>query len=118
MGRLSEEEKSIVKKMREDGNSYGEIASVLNCTRYRVRDYCQDNNMNGFNKRNYGDPLKHFLENLKNKTNGNLEYIEGYENCDSKVKLKCLKCNNIYVKNAQFVRKNKEYLCGGIIALS
>jgi len=39
------------------------------------------------------------------------EYIGGYENCESKIKIRCLKCGNILKRNAQILRKNKKVQC-------
>ena len=40
-GRLSEEEKQIIKKMRNQNIGYTEIANKLNCKKDRVKKYCQ-----------------------------------------------------------------------------
>lgn len=39
------------------------------------------------------------------------EYVGGYEGCESKIKIRCLKCDRVSEKNAQFLRKEKNLTC-------
>lgn len=120
-GRLSEQEKEVVKTMREEGNGYNEIARVLNCKKDRVRAWGKSKGLGGFNKKANSNPenaLTVFIDNLRKKTNGTMEYISGYKDCDSKVLLRCLKCGEEITKSAQFARKEKKLICNGCIAIA
>jgi len=115
-GRLTEEEKKLIKEMRKDNKSYAEIAKIINCKSDRVKSYCNKNDLGGFKSREYSNPKKsldRFKTNLLNKYNGRFNYIAGYKNCDSTVVISCNDCGSQYEKNAQFVRKDKIFRCDG-----
>ena len=46
-GRLSPDEIEIVVELRTLGKSYSYIAELLDCSRYRVRDWCRNNGLAG-----------------------------------------------------------------------
>lgn len=59
------------------------------------------------NKINY---LDRFIDKL-NKCNSQYEYIDGYKNDNSKVLLRCKKCNDIIERWASSVRSGKKFRC-------
>ena len=115
-GRLSEEEKQIIKKMRNQNIGYTEIANKLNCKKDRVKKYCQKNKLGGRQSYNqYGD-LKEREEKFKKEFEEkfpNFKYYSDFKDVDSNFKYMCRKCGYIQERNAQCVRpsRNKELQC-------
>lgn len=54
--------------------------------------------------------LDRFLDNL-NRNNSKYEYIGGYVNDNSKVKLRCKDCGDTFERYASSVRSGKEFRC-------
>ena len=54
--------------------------------------------------------IENFILRLK-EYNPNIIYYSGYKDSESKVKLKCIKCENIFERYASCVRKNKKIRC-------
>lgn len=61
-------------------------------------------------KYNTNTGLENFILRLK-ENNQSISYYYGYINSESKVKLKCNKCGNIFERYASCVRKNKKIRC-------
>lgn len=115
-GRLSEEEKQIIKKMRNQNIGYTEIANKLNCKKDRVKKYCQKNKLGGAKSNNqYGD-LKEREEKFKKefeKKFPNFKYRYGFKHVDGRFKCECRICGHVQERNAQIVRpsRNEELQC-------
>jgi len=112
-GRLSEEEKETVKKMRDQSHGYGEIAKVLECSKDRVRRYCSNNNLGGY--RSGPDIVENayeiFINGFNEKHGESFVYLSGFEGSESIVKIKCRQCNHEFTRSAQISRKNKKIAC-------
>jgi 5-methylcytosine-specific restriction endonuclease McrA len=39
------------------------------------------------------------------------EYVDGYTGCESRIRIRCLKCGSVVEKNAQMLRKEKNVTC-------
>ena len=114
-GKITQDEAIIIKRLRTENKSYGYISEVINCKKARVKSWCQSNNLEGYKGDGHTNPdnkLNVFLNNLNRKTDGGFVYVSGYKNCDSDVVIRCLKCGEVSIKNAQFVRKDKLLRCG------
>lgn len=117
-GRLSEEEKQIIKKMRNQNIGYTEIANKLNCKKDRVKKYCQKNKLGGAKAKSYnqyGD-LKEREEKFKKEFEEkfpNFKYRYDFKHVDSRFKCECRICGHVQERNAQIVRpsRNEELQC-------
>lgn len=111
-GKLSDDEKEIVLSMRNDNKSYDEIAKVLNCKKDRVKHYCNNNGLGGYRKANYNaNPFERFINEFNNRFANEFEYVEGYKDCKSTIKIICKKCNHIRHKHAGFITNNRNLSC-------
>ena len=113
-GKITYEEKQIIKQMREQKKSYNEIAEKLNCKKDRVAHYCRSNGLGGLVAGGGGTALsEEIFEKRFNEKFGNrgFRYHGNYTNSDKPFKLKCLKCGDIIERNAQVLRHNKVLTC-------
>ena len=114
-GRISLTEENIIIKMRNENKSYNEIAEVLNCKKDRVRYFCRRHGLNGVRSDKLASnvkPLKERENDFKIKfeeQNPDFTYLEGYDDCESIVKVQCNTCGNIEEKYASIIRGNKHY---------
>ncbi len=96
------------------GYSQRKIADILNISRWQIRKIIQYNNIELKFKRydnakigskNIEDRAKEFNKRLKQK-DSTKEYVSGYINGDSRVKIRCLRCGTVYEVGANIVRCN------------
>lgn len=119
-GRLTEEEKDIIKNLRNTGKSYNEIAKILNCKKERVQNFCVKNDMGGFkcnSNKNPNNKFKTFLNNFNDRFGNDFEYISGFEGSESMVLLECKKCKHQFPRSAQLARKDKKLRCSNCIKI-
>lgn len=111
-GKLSDKENEIIKTMRNDNKSYDEIAKVLKCKKDRVKHYCRNNGLGGYRKANYNlNPVKRFITEFNKQFGDRFEYVSGYKDCKSYVKLKCRTCNKEFDRFGNFLTNNHNVLC-------
>ena len=116
-GKISEEEKIIIKLMRESNKSYTEIARKLNCSKDRVKGYCQENGFGGYraNDLNPDNAYNNFIKNF-NKTYGDRYlYLGGYTHSDNDVIIECKICHTQMSRNACTIRHDKPLNCEGCL---
>lgn len=111
--RMTESEKETIRRMRENGAGYGEIAKLLGLNKKVVKSYCQRNGLGGFrsNANKHSEILRNFIERFNQKYSDEFEYVSGYTNCDSSILVRCKRCGSTFEKNAQVVRKKKRMRC-------
>lgn len=99
--------------MREHQKGYGEIAKVLNCSKDRVKNYCQNNNLNGVRGEDFlvNTAFERFLSGFNKRHGDKFKYVSGYVNSESSVLIECRTCTIQFQRNAQIARKNKELTC-------
>jgi hypothetical protein len=65
-----------------------------------------------YQKQGYNNGFESFIERFNMRFGYGFEYVGGYVNCESKVKLRCKTCDDAFEWNAQVVRrKNKKITC-------
>lgn len=52
-----------------------------------------------------------FLQKFQEVYGCNFEYISGFINCESRIKLRCKKCSDVTEVNAQFLRRDRKISC-------
>jgi 5-methylcytosine-specific restriction endonuclease McrA len=115
-GKISEEEKIIIKLMREDGEGYTDIAKRLGCSKDRVKIYCQRNGLGGYRSSKQNNPEKAFelfLENFNKQYGDRYLYIGGYTHSDNDVIIECKTCHTQMSRNVSSVRHDRSLLCEG-----
>lgn len=90
----------IIEEFRSDNKSYGYIAKELGYKKDSIKSYCQKNGLGGNRAgRTEEEIKKDYIERFK-KIATNFEYISGYENHKSFIKIKCKACGNIQERHA------------------
>lgn len=103
-------------RYRKEGKSYSEIAKILNISKDTVRYWATKNKLNGIIRDNNSGnrDLKTNIENFKKRFESKFNkfiYIEGYENSESKVVVKCLVCEKTHKRIANCIRSKKSICC-------
>lgn len=116
----SVETSKIITEMIERGMPFKEIASVLHVKyndiyKYKQRYLAGIGDLRGKSGKNqYGsdeDRETAFVDSFNERFSGTYEYIGGFVNVDGQFRCKCLKCETVFEKNAQYVRKNRPIKC-------
>lgn len=110
-GRLTNDEKILIERLRTENLGYKNIAKVLNCKPDRIRKYCQRNNLGGTRGQIENGDLDLFLSSFHSKYGDRFIYISGFKNCESIVKLKCKKCNEFIYRSASISRRSRTLTC-------
>lgn len=116
---LTKEQKDLVRALREESKGYKEIADTLGCTKSQVREYCRKSGLSGFRSSNYYGSEETREKEFKKKFEAkytSFEYIDGYENWKSMVKIRCKICGHIQKGTAQYTKPSRmlnEIKCDG-----
>ena len=90
----------IIEELRNDNKSYGYIAKELGYKKDSIKSYCRKNGLGGNRAGKTEEEIKKdYIEKFK-KIATNFEYISGYENRKSFIKIKCKACGNIQERHA------------------
>lgn len=118
-GRLSAQEKQVVKAMRENGHGYGEIAKVLNCKIDRVKNYCRNNGLGGVKGYNATavESFERFINGFNKRHGDRFVYLFGFKNSESPVFIKCRQCGHKLKRSSQIARKNKKLTCDNCVRI-
>lgn len=104
-GKVSEEEKSIIVKMRKNNKGYTEIAKALGCTKDRVKNYCRRNGLGGVKSQyDIEKQAEHFASKIKNSDIG-FEYAGGYSHSDSMMWIRCRDCGTKTERSGITIRR-------------
>lgn len=99
-------------QMRKEKIGMKTIAQTLGVTRDKVRYHCRKNGLDGvIAENNYFDKALEIFKNNLTKNNHAFEYVSDFINTESKVRVKCLKCNEVVEKAAQFAKKKSQSQC-------
>lgn len=114
MSKLTEEQKTEIVRLYQQGYGHKAVAKMMGISRDSVRyhinkcgivrslvnQYCDKDPETAFSKRFNIRYLNQF------------EYVSGYENCESDISIKCLKCGAIITRCAHnYISKNKVIRC-------
>lgn len=90
----------VIQSMREDNKSYGDVAKVIGFPRDSVKKWCRDNGLGGLRAgKSLEEREKEYIKKFK-KIATKFEYISGYENHKSYIKIKCKACGNVQERHA------------------
>lgn len=94
------ENHDIIVELRNDNKSYGYIAKELGYKKDSIKSYCQKNGLGGNRAGKTEEEIKKdYIEKFK-KIATSFEYISGYENHKSFIKIECKVCGNIQERHA------------------
>lgn len=118
---LTNKQKEQTIELRKQNKSYADIAKILNISKDQAKGfskskYFKDNypELVGYIKGQQGDKLTKDNINIRLKERyPNFEYISGYKNCESMIKIRCNSCGEEIVRGAQILRKYRTIECDG-----
>lgn len=107
---ISEEDKDVIRAMREEGKGYAEIAKAINKSKIAISNHCRRYDLGGrrakdFNTNNH----ETFIDRFNEKYKDSFEYVSGYEKDKSNIEVMCKVCHRISTKYSnQALYKNIE----------
>lgn len=109
---MDKELQNRINELISKGKKQKEISKELNIGIDTLQKYYRANNITvlGNTKYRTSTGLENFLLRLK-ENNNKYEYISGYENDDSKVKLRCKDCGEIIERWASSARSGRQFRC-------
>jgi hypothetical protein len=121
---LTEEQKEEVIELRKQGIGFKTIDKILGLKSEQSKSfgkskYFKDSfpELTGFIKQQ-GDKLTDEIINKRIESKyPQFNYVDGYINCESTIRIKCKLCGEIKKSNAQILRKIKIIECAGCIAI-
>lgn len=123
---LTIRQKEQIIEFRKLKQSYGQIAEALNINYDQVKSFTHTksfrdkhpeligsvNNVQQGNKLTANNIVEIFKEKYPD-----FQYVSGYVNCESRIKIRCGKCGDVFERNAQKLRKNKELGCSNCVVM-
>lgn len=106
---FTEEQKDIIKELREDNKSYKIIADMLESSKNTIKGYCNNNGLGGFRGEGYN--LKEKEQEFKERFERmfpDFFYHSGYTGCQKMFKCQCRTCGHIEERNAICAKASKD----------
>ncbi len=102
----------LVRKMKAEGRTSQEIAERLGVNSVcSVRTYCSRNNIKLPDRMKNSVDVCDVAEKIRKATNDAVEYVSGYENKESTVLVRCLKCGGVFEKTFHNITTHHTAVC-------
>lgn len=100
---FTNEQKDLIKELREDNKSYKVIADMLDTTKNTVKGYCNSNGLGGFRAEGFRVKEDEFKERFE-KQQSAFVYHSGYVGSHDRFMCQCRICGHIQGRNALCAR--------------
>ena len=100
----------VIRTMREDNKSYGDIAKVIGYHRDSVKTWCRKNGLGGLRAGKTLDEREKNFKQVFENSHADFIYLSGYKDYESKVKIKCKACGEILYRTAQYGSPSKQHI--------
>lgn len=102
--------------LRKQGHSYKEIASLYGMTKHAVAFLCRDHGFGGVMSQRMcwdGRKRKDHAEYVNSFLGDDFTYVDGFNGCDSYVKIQCNKCGFVFEKSMITIRQkqSQHFVC-------
>lgn len=93
-------------ELRRQGLAYNEIADTIGISKGYAGQICRESKLGGAVKTNKSDP-----EEYVKRYHPECEYVDGWTDSDSSLRIKFLECGHIVAKRAQTIRSGSHLIC-------